>query len=84
MVGHTTDWQGARPMTAEEFIQTFRERHRWRCPPGTRITLDLAEFATTHASSNASAEELYELFCVTHGLKPKIGPRREARQDPDS
>lgn len=62
-------------MTAEQFIEVFRERHRWRCLPGARITLDLTEFAVAHAGSDKSADDLYELFCATHGLKPKIGPR---------
>ncbi|MGB3274477.1 MAG: hypothetical protein WBA66_16480 [Xanthobacteraceae bacterium] len=62
-------------MTPDEFIQAFRERHRWRCPPGARITLDLEAFALRHKNSTASMDELYESFCATHGLKPKIGPR---------
>ncbi len=65
-------------MTPDEFIQAFRERHRWHCPPGARITLDLEAFATAHADTGLSLDELYELFCATHGLGPKIGPRRPA------
>ncbi len=62
-------------MTPEQFVQAFRERHRWRCLPGARITLDLEDFAVEHAGSDASLDELYEQFCALHDLKPKIGPR---------
>lgn len=65
-------------MTPEQFILAFRERHRWRCAPGAPITADLEAFARAHAGAAMSADELYELFCATHGLTPKIGPRREA------
>jgi len=63
-------------MTPEQFVQLFRERHRWRCLPGARITLDLEMFAVAHAGSDESPDELYERFGALHDLKPKIGPRR--------
>lgn len=56
---------------AETFVQFFRERHGWRCRPGSAIHTDLTAFAREQATSAHSLEDLYILFCVTNGIAPK-------------
>lgn len=55
----------------ETFIEVFRRRHGWKCRPGSAIAKDLTDFATEQAASAHSADDLYILFCVTNGVKPK-------------
>lgn len=57
-------------LTAESFIQAFRDRHHWKCEPGTRITNELAAFATERAGSKRDIDELYTIFCMSKSLKP--------------
>lgn len=58
-------------LTPEVFIELFRSRHSWSCRAGSPIVKDLTDFAIEQASSPESADDLYVIFCITHGLKPK-------------
>lgn len=67
---------------AETFVQFFRERHSWRCRPGSAIHTDLTAFALEQAASAHTLEDLYILFCVTNDIKPKM-TGRQANADID-
>lgn len=56
-------------LTVDGFIQAFRDRHGWKCDPGTRITNDLTEFAEGRLGSERDIDELYVIFCMAHGLR---------------
>lgn len=58
-------------MSTESFIDYFRARHGWRCRAGSAISRDLTNFASDQASSSHRLEDLYVLFCMAHGLRPK-------------
>jgi hypothetical protein len=58
-------------MTPESFIEYFRSRHGWRCRAGSAIYKDLESFAAEQAENPHSIDDLYVLFCVAHGIKPK-------------
>lgn len=66
------------PLTPELFIETFRVRHGWKCRPGSPIFKDLTDFAIEQANSKHSADELYVIFCITQGLKPKLESSKDA------
>lgn len=61
-------------MTPEQFINEFRARHGWKCRPGSAIFKDLTAFAIEQANAGHSAEDLYVLFCLAKGIKPKPKP----------
>lgn len=65
----------SKPLTVDGFIQTFRDKHGWECKPGTRITDDLTVFASEREGSTRDVDELYVLFCVSHGLIPYNNPK---------
>ena len=57
--------------TVDDFMAYFRARHRWWCKPGSAIHKDLTTFALEQAHSPDNSEELYQIFCTLHGIKPK-------------
>jgi hypothetical protein len=57
--------------TAEYLIDYFRSRHGWRCRPGSAAFKDLTAFAHEQTAAPHSVEDLYVLFCISHGIKPK-------------
>ena len=58
-------------MKPETFIEYFRTRHGWSCKPGSRIFKDLTAFANEQVGSPDSPDELYQIFCTLHGIRPK-------------
>jgi len=67
-------------MTPESFVEVFKSRHGWRCRPGSAIYKDLVSFAVEQAGSLHGVDDLYVLFCVSHGIAPK-GPAPEGEMD---
>lgn len=61
-------------MEAERLIAYFRQRHGWKCRAGSAIFRDLSAFAVDQRLSHHSVEDLYILFCVSHGMTPKDTP----------
>lgn len=66
-------------ITAEAFIELFRTRHGWKCRPGSPIFKDLTDFANEQAASPHSADDLYVIFCLANGIKPKPATRPGAK-----
>ncbi len=64
----------------EAFVQYYRTRHGWKCRQGSAIYMDLTAFALEQAASSHSLEDLYLLFCVTNGIKPKPAGREAMRE----
>jgi hypothetical protein len=59
------------PMTVENFINHFRERHPGPYyKPYTRLVRELTAFAEKHKGSPEGIEELYTLFCISKNLEP--------------
>lgn len=58
-------------MTPDSFIDYFRARHGWKCRSGSAVFKDLTSFVAEQASAGYEIEDLYVLFCVSHGLQPK-------------
>jgi hypothetical protein len=56
---------------AENLIEYFRTRHGWKCRRGSAIVSDLTAFAVEQAGTPRSDEDLYVLFCLAHGMRPK-------------
>ncbi|MCJ8051964.1 hypothetical protein GB928_002695 [Shinella curvata] len=61
-------------MAAEDLVAYFRQRHGWKCRAGSAIFRDLSTFADEQRASSASVQDLYILFCVSHGMIPKDAP----------
>lgn len=61
-------------MVAEDLVAYFRQRHGWKSRAGSAIFRDLSAFADEQRSSSANVEDLYILFCVSHGMIPKDAP----------
>lgn len=68
-------------MKIASFIEYFRARHGWRCRPGSAVYRDLESFIENQASSPHEFHDLYVLFCVAHGLKPKDPSGLDAAED---
>jgi hypothetical protein len=68
-------------ITPESFVEFFRVRHGWKCHRGSAIFDDLIAFGREQARFPHSLEDLYVLFCVTNGIKPKLAGHEALKED---